>query len=105
MYSWQIDTDERYSVLNQPKVAWYVKGPSKTWTEESWEIVCEDDDCDHASDMCYVYREPEEEDDEYMVDCVMVGDDRVFSFYADDLTILPEDEFCSGCGQIGCGWS
>lgn len=36
--------------------------------------------------------------------CHMVGDDREFTFDVDDLTPLDEDEFCSGCGQIGCGW-
>lgn len=34
---------------------------------------------------------------------VMVGDDRVFSFEPDELEAISEEEFCGGCGQIGCG--
>jgi hypothetical protein len=33
----------------------------------------------------------------------MVGDDRTFAFDPDQLTLIGDDEFCSGCGQIGCG--
>ncbi|MFQ5668553.1 MAG: hypothetical protein ACE5I7_19280 [Candidatus Binatia bacterium] len=34
----------------------------------------------------------------------MVGDDRDFAVEVEDLTPLPEEDYCSGCGQIGCGW-
>lgn len=34
---------------------------------------------------------------------VMVGDDRHFSYEPDMLKEIPDEEFCSGCGQIGCG--
>lgn len=34
----------------------------------------------------------------------MVGDDREYDVHIDELTSLDEAEFCSGCGQIGCGW-
>lgn len=34
----------------------------------------------------------------------MVGDNRVFSFDPDELTLLSEHEFCGGCGQLGCTW-
>jgi hypothetical protein len=36
------------------------------------------------------------------VQVVMVGDDRVWNVDPEDLTELAEDEFCRGCGQIGC---
>jgi hypothetical protein len=36
--------------------------------------------------------------------CVMIGDDRHFSFDEDDLVVLSEDEYCGSCGQIGCEW-
>lgn len=33
----------------------------------------------------------------------MVGDDR--DFYVDryEVSVIDEDDFCGGCGQIGCG--
>jgi hypothetical protein len=34
----------------------------------------------------------------------MVGDDRTFTFGPDELTPLEDEDYCSGCGQIGCGW-
>jgi len=38
------------------------------------------------------------------VRAVMVGDDAEFTFDVADLIPLDEDDFCEGCGQIGCGW-
>ena len=34
---------------------------------------------------------------------VMVGDDFRHSVDPDDLTPIPDDAYCDGCGQIGCG--
>ena len=34
---------------------------------------------------------------------VMVGDDREFIEFIEDITPIPEDSFCRDCGQIGCG--
>ena len=34
--------------------------------------------------------------------CIMVGDDRRFTFDVDDLTVIDDEDYCSGCGQIGC---
>jgi hypothetical protein len=44
-----------------------------------------------------------EEENTSMVRAVMVGDDRVHLVDVDDLTVIPEDAFCRGCGQVGCG--
>lgn len=38
-----------------------------------------------------------------MARCVYVGDDSEFLVDPDDLTEITEDDFCAGCGQIGCG--
>ncbi len=32
----------------------------------------------------------------------MIGDDRSFTFDPDDLTPIAEEDYCGGCGQIGC---
>lgn len=34
----------------------------------------------------------------------MVGDDRDHEVAADELEPINDDEFCGGCGQIGCSW-
>lgn len=41
---------------------------------------------------------------ESLVRMVMVGDDRVFEVDRDDLSPLDADDYCSECGQVGCGW-
>lgn len=33
---------------------------------------------------------------------VMIGDDRKFTFDVDEITPITSDEYCGGCGQIGC---
>lgn len=35
--------------------------------------------------------------------CVMVGDNRRFTFDLEDVTPLNRAEYCGVCGQIGCG--
>jgi hypothetical protein len=34
----------------------------------------------------------------------MIGDDRETAFDPDDLEPIKDEDYCSGCGQIGCGW-
>jgi hypothetical protein len=34
----------------------------------------------------------------------MVGDDRPFSFEPDELAPIGDEDYCGGCGQIGCSW-
>lgn len=41
--------------------------------------------------------------DEDRVICRMVGDDADYDFGVDEITPLDDDEWCAGCGQIGCG--
>lgn len=38
------------------------------------------------------------------VQCHMVGDDRNFTIDRDDVTVITDDEFCSGCGGTSCYW-
>lgn len=63
----------------------YVQHPSYrgvAWQVRDWEY-----DWDVAPDV---------------IGCTMVGDDRRFEFDIDDLDVLHWDQFCSGCGQVGC---
>lgn len=36
------------------------------------------------------------------VHCVMVGDDRVWTFDRSDLTKIAREDFCGVCGALGC---
>ena len=44
-----------------------------------------------------------EDDPEHWI-CVMVGDDREYVVHPEEMTLIGEDDYCGGCGQIGCGW-
>lgn len=81
-----LDTDTRYRVDSYPGVAWRALG---------WVETVDPDDED---------QEPYVAEGEVMVRVVMVGDDRVHTVDVDALTPIGDDEYCSGCGQIGCGW-
>lgn len=39
----------------------------------------------------------------HVYDCYMVGDDELLHIDESDLTLLTND-FCRGCGQLGCSW-
>ena len=71
-----------------------------------WELACcEDEDqqhlCDHVSDMCWIYSEPEPEEDFSVAIVVMVGDDREHKVDVEDLIPIDAEQVCS-CGSIGC---
>ena len=36
---------------------------------------------------------------------VMVGDDSEYTIDPEDISPLSDEEYCGGCGQIGCGHS
>ncbi len=38
-----------------------------------------------------------------VVECYMVGDDKMYKFDIDELTAVNVNDFCYSCGQIGCG--
>ncbi len=99
-----VDMSAHYRI-GPTRVAWYLLGYAKTWTEEEWIYSGEGDEDDPAS---YFYNDPEEIEDRGFVRAVMVGDDRVEIIDVDDLQLIGEEDFCRGCGQIGCGcevWS
>ena len=45
----------------------------------------------------------EEIEDPSRVVCSMIGDDRKFEFPTEELTPIAREDYCSECGQIGCG--
>lgn len=84
----ELDFNATYEVADSPGVAWRLLGFVEVYKE----------DPDEPGD--YV-----KEDDLQWVRAYMVGDDRVFEIDIDDLTPLSDNDYCSCCGQLGCGWS
>ena len=82
-----------YTVKGYRGIAWYVlgwetePGPSEWYDEEAEEWVSDE--------------EPEPVRTGQVV-CVMVGDDRHFTFDRDDITPLAREDYCGECGQMGC---
>ena len=95
------DFGPAYRVQGYGGVAWRVDGYAQEWTEETWEYSGEGDEDDEAN---YYYNEPELIEDRSRVVAHMIGDDRDFTFDVDEVEPIEDDEYCSGCGQIGCGW-
>lgn len=81
-----IDFDARYRVDGHEGIAFYLRG--------------------FVTTVEYDYADGEyiEDVDTSMVRAVMVGDDREHIIDVDDLRPIGDDEYCSCCGQIGCGW-
>jgi hypothetical protein len=107
MTTTEIDFDAAYRVDGYDGVAWrvweYAKldPPSECQGHDPMET-----DSDHEDEFYYCDGECladyEPEDDRERVIAVMVGDDRKFNFGVDEIHVIPEDDFCSQCGQIGC---
>ncbi len=97
-----VNPDARYRIEGHGAIAWYVVGYATEWTEGEWVHDGEGDPDDEGS---YFYNEAEEYELTDQVRVVMVGDDREWIIGTDALVEIGEDDYCSCCGQIGCGWS
>lgn len=73
---------DAYQVAGWSGIAWYVLG---------WETTPDEDTewsgCENRTGQ---------------VVCVMVGDDRKFTFDLEDVAPLERAAYCGECGQIGC---
>ncbi len=79
-----LDMDAHYTVDGYRGISFYLLGYEMTRDEDyEWTGI--------------------EEENRDMVRAVMVGDDRVHLVGVEDLAVIPEDSFCRGCGQVGCG--
>ena len=99
----ELDMDGRYAVASMPGIAFYLRGYAEEWTEESWLFVGEKDD-DVEDETLWLYVEPEKVENRQMVQAVMVGDDYVHTIDVEELSPISEEDYCCGCGQIGCPW-
>jgi hypothetical protein len=70
-------------------------------------LICEDDSCDHASEICWLITDVREEEPvenpTYSI-VRLVGDDRLHEVLTDDLIPVRYEQVCS-CGQINGCWS
>lgn len=100
-----IDFDRAYRVAGYGGVAWWAIRYATENVYEGDYLACDDEDCDHTlSEMCWCEGDWSVVIDYSMVIMRMVGDDRDHIIDVDDLTPISEDDYCAGCGQIGCGW-
>lgn len=72
----------RFAVADSPGVAFYLKGldtePDEDTEWSGYEV------------------------ETGMVQMVMVGDDRVHIIDPEDVSPIADEDYCHGCGQIGC---
>ena len=81
----ELDTDTRYTVAGYGGVAFYIhRAETRPDGDTEWTGL---------------------EQPTGMVEMVMVGDDRIHIIDPDDITPIADEDYCSGCGQTGCGWS
>ena len=81
----EFDFDAAYRHVENAGIAWR---PIRYYTEREYDEFDDFEEHIHLDQIV----------------CHMVGDDREFIHDIDDLVKLDESEYCSGCGQIGCGW-
>jgi hypothetical protein len=76
------DLDAAYSVDGYRGIAWRIDGPdTEPDADTEWT------GCEVATGRVRMH---------------MVGDDREFAFDPSDVHVIPEDDYCTECGQIGC---
>ena len=95
-----INFDGEFSIKGYKGVAFYLMGWEQRW-EPDYVWILDDDNNEHEVES----GEGQWVDDvDGRVIAVMVGDDHEWKFDTDDLTEINRDDYCSCCGQIGCGW-
>ena len=94
--------DSAYSVVGWPGIAFRFTSYPKHWEPSiGW---ANDEDGNEFEVEIPEEGEFVEDPDSGRVIVRMVGDDRPYEVAVEDLTPLPDGEFCGCCGQIGCMW-
>lgn len=81
-------------------VSFRVVGREITFDSE-FVTICDEENCDHVEDYCYEEIISEIFTGKLII--VMVGDDKEYVVDSEDLEQINEEDFCHGCGQVGCG--
>jgi hypothetical protein len=104
-----LDKDAHYTHPDFRGIALYIADEPVTESREVTTMVDHYDAWghdDHDIEDCggthteYDYELTEREG---WVHVVMVGDDSLHAVEVDQLTVISDDDYCGGCGQIGCG--
>lgn len=103
-------TDER-TFIRGDRVRWdalpgsacYVKRNETEWRYPDAEWI-EDDNYEDGGYWLEPHEDAAERVETGNLIVVMVGDDYEWSAEPGDLAPLEDDDYCAGCGQIGCGW-
>lgn len=77
-YAW------RYATVREPLLGYYLDEDGQECMEE-------------------IPGEYDEIEDRSLIVATMVGDDRKFEFPIEDFTPIAREDYCSECGQVGCG--
>jgi len=106
---------DAYKIRGYEGVAWRVLGWDikqiyEEYTDQCW--YCRgsgyDDEKDQQCERCdgtgQTWHTEEEPTDQRtgMIVARMIGDDRDFVLDAGDITPISREDYCGGCGQIGC---
>jgi len=78
----------RNAIKNHKSPNWLSRGDTVSWTTK------------HGKIAAWVV---EDQDEVQQVKIRMVGDDRDFLVDRSEVKLIDPDDFCGGCGQIGCG--
>ena len=96
-----VSDDGRYEVAGYGGVAFYLVGRSQRW--EPWSVWIDDDDHGGGGYWETDTGQGEWEDDpDGQLWACMVGDDRLHPVDPEDLTEIADEDYCGGCGQLGC---
>ena len=97
-----LDFSATYRLESSPGVAYRVIEHPVEF-DYTYELVCTDEECNHEEGWCYIVEESYDINYD-MVYVRMVGDDYRHLVDVSELSVISEDDYCGGCGQIGCGW-
>lgn len=97
-----LDFTKNYSHPKFKGVALWIAGYPKVWVPDTYTAM---DEYGNEYEDETGTGEMVDDTESGRVLVVMVGDDYKNTVDVSDLTVISDDDFCDGCGQIGCGHS
>jgi hypothetical protein len=94
----EVDFGQYVTTDDYKGIAFWVDNWAKDVKQEYVEYIETDD----SGEVFFGWEEVEVISDS-VVECYMIGDDRMFRFEISELTLIDVNDFCGSCGQIGCG--